>query len=297
MADIIVEEGLKATEAMAGEGLKATEVAVEAGLKVLWDECGVPVKTQLHLQASGITTLHQFAQFAHSTEHLHEKVSLKGLHLNGHSAISNAWTRAQSLGEVPKRMGTSMRHTLEVLTVGDTTTSTVYVSSVAASVSLPESAPVPESVPAPQSGPGTASEFPSTSDNSQSKIALAGAVAGSGAVAAQQKKQLASVDQVKQSGETNAAANQEDPIKKETGKEPLSIDQTNVAQEVINKEDATIKEFQLRNEDEDEGFADEDEGITWKQSEVKTPSFNPFSFLESFMPCCSAGRPADPVLA
>lgn len=293
MADIIVEEGFKATEAMAEEGLKATEVAVEAGLKALWDECGVPLKTQLHLQASGITTLHQFAQFAHSTEHLHEKVSLKGLHFNGHSAISNAWTRAQSLGEVPKRMGTSMRHSLENLTVRDTTTSAVSVSSVAASVSLPESAAVLESVPAPQSGSGTASEFPATSDNSQSKIALAGAVGGSAAVAAQPKKQSASADQVKQRGENDAAANHEDPIKKETCKEQLSIDQTNVAQEVtyiINEEDEPIMELQLRNEDEDEG-------ITRKQSEAKKPSLNPFSFLESFMPCCSAGRAAEPVLA
>lgn len=107
MADEIVVEGLKATGSLVGEGLKVGEAVVEESLKAVWDEAGVPLSVQIHLQQEGVTSLKAFLEMAPSKEDLHHNVMAKipfgkELHLKDISithtkaSIDNAWSLAHS---------------------------------------------------------------------------------------------------------------------------------------------------------------------------------------------------------
>lgn len=110
MADEIVVEVVKATGSAVGEGLKVGEAVVEESLKAVWDEAGVPLSVQIHLQQEGVTSLKAFLEMAPSKEDLHHNVMAKipfgkefhSYHLKDISithtkaSIDNAWSLAQS---------------------------------------------------------------------------------------------------------------------------------------------------------------------------------------------------------
>jgi len=107
MADEIVVEGLKATGSLVGEGIKVGEAVVEESLKAVWDEAGVPLSVQIHLQQEGVTSLKAFLEMAPRKEDLHHNIMAKipfgkELHLKDISithtkaSIDNAWSLAQS---------------------------------------------------------------------------------------------------------------------------------------------------------------------------------------------------------